>query len=135
MNESDAQLKLCYVDVPWAFFTDQPIDKQWGDDWDDAPYQHNAGNPYTHDGQRVIRVAFEADLDTPHEWELNGPYSVQDINKGVVPWLVTSRYSTKNDIIKIFAGCTLAEFVREIRRAGGKAYLEYDEPLPENPSK
>ena len=37
---------LCYVDEPWAYFTTQDLDKQWGDDWNDAPYEHNAGTPY-----------------------------------------------------------------------------------------
>jgi hypothetical protein len=39
-------LRLCYIDSPWAYFTSQEIDKQWGDDWNDAPYEHNAGEPY-----------------------------------------------------------------------------------------
>jgi hypothetical protein len=39
-------LVLCYVDGPWAYFTTQPLREQWGDDWSDAPYEHNAGPPY-----------------------------------------------------------------------------------------
>lgn len=39
-------LRLCYIDGPWAFFTTQSLDKQWGDDWNDAPYEHNAGDPH-----------------------------------------------------------------------------------------
>jgi uncharacterized protein (TIGR02996 family) len=37
---------LCYVDGGEAFFTTQPLSEQWGDDWNDAPYEHNAGDPY-----------------------------------------------------------------------------------------
>jgi hypothetical protein len=37
---------LCYVDGCWAFFTTKPLSEQWGDDWNDAPYEHNAGRPY-----------------------------------------------------------------------------------------
>ena len=37
---------LCYVEGNWAYFTTKDLDKQWGDDWDDAPYEHNAGTPY-----------------------------------------------------------------------------------------
>ena len=37
---------LCYVRGAWAYFTTQPLEDQWGDDWDDAPYEHNAGSPY-----------------------------------------------------------------------------------------
>jgi len=38
--------RLCYVERQWAYFTTRPIAEQWGDDWDDAPYEHNAGEPY-----------------------------------------------------------------------------------------
>lgn len=27
------------------YFTSD-IENQWGDDWDDRPYEHNAGKPY-----------------------------------------------------------------------------------------
>jgi hypothetical protein len=38
--------RLCYVSGNCAYFTTQALEKQWGDDWDDAPYEHNAGSPY-----------------------------------------------------------------------------------------
>ena len=38
--------KLCYIEKNFAYFTTQDLEKQWGDDWDDAPYEHNAGTPY-----------------------------------------------------------------------------------------
>lgn len=34
--------KLCYVDDGFAYFTTKPLTEQWGDDWNDAPYEHNA---------------------------------------------------------------------------------------------
>ena len=37
---------LCYIEGPWAYFTTRPLADQCGDDWDDAPYEHNAGWPY-----------------------------------------------------------------------------------------
>lgn len=44
MNEQ--KYKLCYVKDNFAYFTTRDLDKQWGDDWNDAPYEHNAGRPY-----------------------------------------------------------------------------------------
>jgi hypothetical protein len=32
-------LILCYIDDDYAYFTEQSLDKQWGDDWNDAPYE------------------------------------------------------------------------------------------------
>ena len=38
---------LCYVAANVAYFTTQALADQWGDDWNDAPYEHNAGTPYS----------------------------------------------------------------------------------------
>ena len=51
MSEQD--YKLCYIDGNKAYFTDN-FKRQRGDDWNDAPYEHNAEPPYDHyyeDGQ------------------------------------------------------------------------------------
>jgi hypothetical protein len=48
-SENKAEKKdpvLCYVDGVFAYFTTQSLKKQTGDDWNDAPYEHNAGEPY-----------------------------------------------------------------------------------------
>lgn len=41
------EYKLCYVDGQKAWFTDN-FEKQWGDDWNDKPYECNAEEPYDH---------------------------------------------------------------------------------------
>jgi len=41
----ESKWRLCYVDGPWAWFTTQGLDTQWGDGWGKAPYEHNAGDP------------------------------------------------------------------------------------------
>lgn len=46
MTPNDAAV-LCYVDGQRAYFTTAKLADQWGDDWDDALYEHNAGEPYT----------------------------------------------------------------------------------------
>jgi len=55
---------LCYVDSIYEseehdqddnssdykvilYYTTNSLDKQWGDDWNDSPYEHNAGTPYS----------------------------------------------------------------------------------------
>jgi hypothetical protein len=43
--------KLCYVetcedDAVTCYFTTAPLNEQWGDDWNDTPFEHNAGTPY-----------------------------------------------------------------------------------------
>lgn len=42
------KFKLCYIEhnANRAWFTSADLKDQWGDDWNDAPYAHNAGTPY-----------------------------------------------------------------------------------------
>lgn len=126
--------KLCYVDGNTAYFTTQPIADQWGDDWDDAPYEHNAGEPYTPmacyyaDGTQkeperdwnpdgtpkwtILAVEFAAEVRLPCDEMLNSPYSVEQINHGCVPWL-------SMPFAGLYAGASLNEFSDFIARAGG----------------
>jgi len=116
---------LCFVDGPWAYFTTQPLAEQWGNLWGDAPFEHNAGPPHAfceqdkRDGAkpwRIIKLAFDGSLETPDTLcATNSPYSVKDINNGVVPWL-------DNGAVAIPAGTILADFCRTIREHGGEIY-------------
>ena len=128
--------RLCYVTNQWAYFTTQPLDKQWGDDWNDWPYEHNAGEPYEYgdrDRERgdqpweIVKIAFEGPLFTPAG--LAGGrscYSVEQINAGAVAWL-TKAYT--KPVVNIYAGATVAEFINLVKEAGGKVYLP-DEATP-----
>lgn len=130
------KFKLCYIDDErdCAFFTEKELDKQWGDDWNDVPYEHNAGYPYENDYDaqeqgvkngcgiypkiEIKKVYFELnDYNVPRSGYLNSPYSVEHINKGTVAWIW-------NDNFKLFAGTTIEEFIKTIKKNGGKVYTE-----------
>lgn len=93
----------------FAYFTSS--NEQWGDDWDDVPYDCNAEIPY--DGDKygnIIVVPFlkTDDMLLPAEFTSgNCPYSVEDINHGAVAWL----YDTERKL-SIHAGASLEEFVK-----------------------
>lgn len=106
---------LCYVDRDRCFFTTQPLEKQWGDDWNDAPYEHNAGTPYewcertdTRPRYMVVEVVCCGPWDAPCEGLTSSPYSVQDINRGNVAWLMQTDFSKAPPI---YAGTTLRKFL------------------------
>ena len=117
--------RLCYVRDGVLFFTDN-FANQWGDDWNDAPYEHNAGEPYEWDyrlseeenyknGYGHIRyIAFMDNwlIEMPHSHTCNSPYSVEAINKGAVAWLYDE------DAGKLAAGATMAEAKRWLKKAG-----------------
>ena len=108
----------------YAYFTPVSLDRQWGDDWNDSPYEYNAGEPYDDvydDDNRteieIIRVPFYVYHDEwrvrfPRDWAgCNSPFSVQDINGGAVAWIYDSVSKTG-----IIAGCTPAEFLEKLNR-------------------
>jgi hypothetical protein len=124
-------LKLCYVDDSFAYFTTQDLDRQWGDGWNKAPYEHNAGAPYRygkyeqekgHPLWEVIRVAFYAPLETPAaKAKGSSRYSVAQINAGAVAWLATDEWAEKQ--VSIMAGVSIPEFIRKVESSGGEVYL------------
>lgn len=120
--------QLCYIDKNFAYFTSN-MKKQWGDDWNDTPYEHNAGDPYTHNGESIEKIAFVCDLSTPAEIAgLNSNYSVQDINEKKTPWL-SGKSMTTRESIEIYAGTTMEKFIETVLNSGGEIYLKFNRQL------
>jgi len=118
-------LKLCFVKYGWAYFSSLPAEEQSGDDWDNAPYEHNAGEPNIFKkGKKdvtILKVAFEA---PEHEEPVCGqkPLSVVELNKGKIPWLKVAEWAT-NSKQDIFSNTTLEDFIKIIKSSGGQVYL------------
>lgn len=100
----------------YFFFTDN-FEQQWGDDWNDVPYEHNAEWPYSGRDSNVIclplGITYElimqqvehniitteeynemtdenfnsCDIKYPCDYGINSPFSVDMINHGAVPWI------------------------------------------------
>jgi hypothetical protein len=119
-------MRLCYVKNRVAYFAGLAPDEVWGDDWNDAPYEHNAGRPYHYvwrDGKRVlieiVEIAFEGGgFETPAERAMygNSGYSVQDINAGAAAWL----FGGHPKPTAIYAGATIEEFRAKLESGGGR---------------
>ena len=123
------QYKLCYVRENILFFTDN-FKNQWGDDWDDRPYECNAEEPYDRkhypeyddewcvkNGKGNIRkIAFDYYdgyyIEQPKDGFYNSTYSVEDINRKDVPWLYNEEAGA------LFAGATMTEAKRWLKKAG-----------------
>lgn len=135
-------MKLCYIEDKWAYFTSGPIvgpEKQWGDDWNNAPYEYNAEVPYfggPNDRYVIVKLAYEGPVLTPGEGaELLGNgasnVSVEQINRGEVPWLETSKWASSPHVT-IHAGTDIEAFERLIQYASGKVY-KLSEGEPDKP--
>ena len=119
MKEED--YKLCYVDGHKAYFTSN-FEKQWGDDWNDRPYEDNAGDPYSQyiEGDKWIDIDLATLYFETEDWTERKPcdigrFSVEEINKGAVAWVATGEFC-------ILAGTTMKDFVDIILKNGGSVW-------------
>lgn len=119
--------KLCFVYGNVAVFTTQALNEQWGDDWGDAPYEHNAGHPYSPpvstenynpDGSpkwQLLELWFTGEYMSPSSAFQNSPWSVKEINDGAVPWLTFMKFDYDAcdyvPVNSINAGATVEEFI------------------------
>lgn len=126
------RFKLCYIDRDWAYFTSQDLDKQWGDDWDDIPYQYNAGTPYNYNEKtdkepyKIIKVAFVSEHYRPCDFSEG--YSVKGINNKEIAWLCRPNWweNKFGELIEIFAGEDYEIFIEKIKKSGGEIYAKLD---------
>jgi hypothetical protein len=131
VTSGQAEPVLCFVRGEWLYFTTQRLNEQWGDDWNDAPFEHNAGKPYEYrdynakEGKApwtITRVAWLGEFEDPATWERNSPWSVELINQGMVPWLQSDRFSKTPGAVKIWAGMPYSQVVAAILEGGGMVY-------------
>lgn len=128
--------KLCYAErgdvrdcegdaifyTYWLYFTPIRMEDQWGDDWDDAPYEYNAEKPYDSDyvdGKWVEHNILVLDFAVKPEDYLELPcdyssYCVADINSGKVAWLFKPSDGKCCNGIAVHAGLSPEEVMWKI---------------------
>ena len=125
---------LCYIDENKAYFTSN-WEKQDGDDWNDKPYECNAGDPYKYDysapemgvedGRGIypeielkeLYFEFQYWVKVPSD---SGSFSVDEINRGDIAWL-------RGDDFNIHAKTTYEDFKKIVKEHGGTLYLKEGE--------
>jgi hypothetical protein len=65
----------------------------WGDDWNDRPYEHNAGTVYDEFVSGYIDVAFQfdcnvLDAESDYRYRGNSPYCKDDFKKRHAPCII-----------------------------------------------
>lgn len=119
--------ELCYIEDNFAWFTNN-FKEQSGDDWDDAPYELNAGEPYdSRCGDKyqtidLVKVAFRSfNLHTPADNSYR--CSVDYINSGHLPWLGSNKYYPTTHV-EIYAGMRLEDFINTLELEGAEVYIQ-----------
>lgn len=84
---SEKEFHLCYMETNYEdhivfWFATCDATECWGDDWDDAPFEHNAGEPYLVKGSfyHTVAIPRERITDLITDKYTNTPYSVRDLN-------------------------------------------------------
>lgn len=93
--------------------------KQWGDDWDDTPYEHNAGEVYANfvTGYVDISYPFDCLVLEPCSGAWNSCWSKKDMMERKVPCIIVvpkdkidgwsddfARYIGNDDVTKVYFG-------------------------------
>ena len=78
-------------------------DDYWGDDWDDRPYEHNAGPVYDEyvTGYAEFLFPFNYTILTPEDdwtYQNNSPFCKEDFKEGKAPCVVVSRNEDDWDV-------------------------------------
>ena len=82
--------------------------KQWGDDWNDAPYECNAGTVYPEFVEGYVEIAFSLDTIV---WFAEDDYSKEQFIKREVPFMIIikeydcSMYRFSNYVETKFENC------------------------------
>lgn len=121
ITKPESTYRLCYVSNGIMYFTSD-FDNVWGDDWDDAPYEHNADPPYrkTEENDNCTYIEMIAYYANDYEFKEpcyecgNSPFSVKEINSGAIAWL-------RNDEAgNLMAGTTMADTIKWLNKTGIK---------------
>ena len=106
--------RLCYTEMPWAWFTDaDDFGDLHTDDWDDG---YRQGAPYTSEGYTLLKVAVSGPLE-----DANLSLAPDTINDQRRAWLTTT--SLVEHDVKITAGCSLDDFIQDVQAADGEVYI------------
>lgn len=76
------------------YFGNNPEDA-WGDDWNDKPYEHNAGNVYDEFVDMTVDYAFPLDYfvtEPSDDWHYKGnsPFSKEDMKNRKCPCIIVT---------------------------------------------
>lgn len=72
----------------------------WGDDWNDSPYEHNAGSVYKEYAIGYFDKVFDFDdiVMEPCDGYTNSSWSKEDMKKGLVPCICVLKEKDIDDV-------------------------------------
>ena len=119
--------RLCLIKENLAYFVDD-IENVTGDDWNDKPYECNAGDPYEEFDPLVVYFDEGYISRRPGtSFDAGGYISLEEIKQSHGSFIV---YYKDGDSISY--GDTLKKFVESLRKHEGNAYFLVEVEIPED---
>ena len=139
--DTDHNTKLCYAEClddddeerqgvsVKLWFTVADMGDQWGDDWDDSPYEVESGEPYDsyidENGTRNCYNIYTLTVELPINRDrlkmpcdyANRSLSVGEINSGRAAWLYFVGTAHRCDGIAVPAGIKVSEALELLKKA------------------
>lgn len=106
------------------YYGEDDCNDYWGDDWNDAPYEHNAGGVYDKYVKGFVEFAFPLDFAViePCDGCLNSPFSKEDMKNREVPCITISNGNKFNIYFEDDTDSTF----KAIAGFGGVQLVSYD---------
>ncbi len=88
------------------FLGNENTNDYYGDDWDDYPYEHNAGKVYSRfvSSIYILNVPFKFSVFEPSDFTTIDSYCMNDMKDGVVPAIILSSNSKYYDSFEMALG-------------------------------
>ena len=88
------------------FYLGKNLEEAWGDDWNDVPYEHNAGTVYEEYYEAYMDIAWGLDYAVcePCDGYYNSPFCKVDFKKRNLPVIVAKKME-KYEFIDNFINC------------------------------
>ena len=98
----------------------------WGDEWDDTPYEHNAGRVYEKYIKGYVEFAFPLKYSVCEVCTgyLNSPFSKEDMKNREVPCLTISAEPETEIYFRVYFGDNIDEISKKITELGGFKIFE-----------
>lgn len=115
-------MKVVYIDfkgnlVRFYLGTREQFENSWGDDWNDRPFEHNAGEVDDKFVTKTVDVAFKMDVDVilpedDYNFHGNTPFAMEDFKKARLArciiaendWYSFTQLEDKNKGFRIYFG-------------------------------
>ena len=115
------------------FIGDDDENEYWGDDWDDRPYEHNAGSVYDRYIIDTTDVVFPFDytvLEPSEDWKVSGnsEWSKEDMKNRNVPCIIAIK-DPENRYTDCFSDAAVGDYKDMLKFYFGDEIRTSDEIL------